>query len=70
MDGCQIQFHTSLNDDIAMKNYSARSLKLCGSYSGYRHLKKIQIVTKSQSINEFKWKGPCMLNVLTKLQLD
>ena len=38
MDFSQSQFETSLNIDLFIKN--ARSLKICGSYSGYEHFPK------------------------------
>ena len=40
MDFFRIQSQTSLNIDLFVKNYLARTLKICGSWSGYRHFSK------------------------------
>ena len=48
----QIQFQTTLNIDLFITNYLARSLRIFGNWSG-QTFKKIEIVIKSQSINQF-----------------
>ena len=42
MDFFWIQSQTPLNIDLFVKNYFARSLKIFGSYSIYKHLEKLK----------------------------
>ena len=43
MNFFQVQFQTSLNIDLSMKNNLALSLEIYGSYSGYRNFSKNSI---------------------------